>query len=173
MNLQGVTGMNMMIRWEWEPATRQSVSVTTQSPPATLRKSENAEAHVIQDVSLTHQSVFIRIGGLRKWTECFQSRHVSDCDRPSVLSHLPAFFLFLYFITYWLTSWVLQVHKSPSFKKLFGFCVCRLRVLEKIDTWITVTKNFIFPLSASYARVKHQKTVSLWWNWLKSSGNTL
>lgn len=28
------------------------------------------------------------------------------------------FFLSLYFITYWLTSWVLQVHKSPSFKRL-------------------------------------------------------
>ena len=77
------------------------MSVTTEPPPATLRKSENAEARVIQDVLLTHQSVFIRTGGLRKRTECFQSRHVSNCDRPSVLSHLPAFLsLSLYFITY-------------------------------------------------------------------------
>lgn len=29
-----------------------------------------------------------------------------------------------YFITYWLTSWVLQVHQSHSFKRVLSFCVC-------------------------------------------------
>lgn len=161
MNLQGITEMKMIDqKGEWETVTRQHVFVSTGPPPVTWRRSENAEARVIRDVSLTHQSVFIRIGGLCKRTECFQSRHASNCHRPSVLSHLPAFLsLSLYFITYWLTSWVLQVHKSHSFNRLLGFCVCRLRLLEKIDTRITVTKNFIFPPSVSYARVISKDSV--------------
>lgn len=159
---------------EWEIVTRQPVFVSTDPTTCWLGKSENADAHVIWNVSLILQSVFIRIGGLIKWTECFQSRHVSNCHRPSVLSHLPAFLSFsLYFITYWLTSWVLQVHKSPSFKRLLGFWVCRLRVLEKIWYLNHSNKELHLP-SASYARrVKHQKIVSLWWNRFKSSANTL
>lgn len=157
---------------EWEIITRQPVFVSTDPPPVDFGEVK-MQRHMQSEMSLTHQSVFIRIGGLSKWTECFQSRHVSNCHRPSVLSHLSAFLSFsLYFITYWLTSWVLQVHKSPSFKRLLGFCVCRLRVLEKIDTRITVTKNFIFLPSVSYVRVKHQKIVSLWWNRFKGSANT-
>lgn len=127
------------LRWKWwsEGGMRDcnKAACVCKYRPTTcwLGRSENADAHGIWNVSLILQSVFIRIGGLSKWTECFQSRHVSNCHRPSVLSHLPAFLSFsLYFITYWLTSWVLQVHKSPSFKRLLGFWVCRLSVLEKI-----------------------------------------
>lgn len=83
------------------------------------------------------------------------------------------FFLFLFTSLH--IDW-LGFYKFINHLLLRGFLafVCvDLRVLGKIDTRITVTKNFIFPPSASYAKAKHQKRMSLWRNRFKDSANTL
>lgn len=79
-----------------------------------------------------------------------------------MLSFRASFFP-LYFITYWLTSWVLQVHKSHSFKRVLGFCVCRWRVLGKIDIGLTVTECSS-PLLQFQMQTKASEEVSLRWN---------
>lgn len=122
VNLQEAIEMKIMILRGG--ILRQPVLAGTDPPPVDLGEVKmQGDKH--SETCLCHQSVFIRIGGLSQWTECFQSRQASNCHRPGVLSHLPAFLSFsLYFITYWLTSWALQVHKSPSFERFLAFCVC-------------------------------------------------